>query len=461
MLIMYRFLIEDLKEWAARQGRKPLVLRGARQVGKSFLVRMLAEADFENLAEINFEQMPDAAELFASKQPNQIVSLLELRLNQSITPGKTLLFLDEIQAAPEVFASLRYFYEQMPQLHVIAAGSLLEFVLEEHTFSMPVGRIEYMHLGPMTFEEILLAMDMKKMVEFISRYKLPEPVPDSIHHELMRLVKDFCVIGGMPEAIKTFARTRSYLDIERVTGSILSTYRDDFAKYGRRFNARRIEKVFSKIPMLIGQKFMYSQIDREEKSRDIKQAMHALEDTKIIYRVLHSDANGIPLGAETNERHFKTVFLDVGLVCRACGLSMRDIQDADNIVLINSGAICEQLVAQHLLYSGQPFDLPSLFCWMRQRGGSNAEVDYLINQGTTIIPVEVKAGKSGSLKSLHYFLSEKHRDFALRFNADTPSIVAATTSISGMQPQPFRLLSLPFYLLGQTNRLCRENYKLV
>jgi hypothetical protein len=458
---MYRFLIEDLKEWAARPDRKPLVLRGARQVGKSFLVRMLAETAFENLAEVNFEQMPDAAELFASKRPEQIVSLVELRLNQSITPGKTLLFLDEIQATPEVFASLRYFYEQMPQLHVIAAGSLLEFVLQEHTFSMPVGRIEYMHLGPMTFEEFLLALDMKKMVEFLGRYTLAEPVPESIHHSLIRLVKEFCIVGGMPEAVKTYARTKSYLDTERVAAGILSTYRDDFAKYGQRVNTRRIEKVFSKIPLLIGQKLMYCQIDREEKSRDIKQAMRALEDAKIMYRVLHSDANGIPLGAETNERHFKTIFLDVGLVCRACGLTLMDIQDANSIVMINSGAICEQWVAQHLFYLGKSFDAPSLFCWMRQRGGSNAEVDYLITQGTAIIPVEVKAGKSGSLKSLHYFLSEKHRDFALRFNADTPSIVTATTSISGMQPQPFRLLSLPFYLVGQARRLCRENLQAV
>jgi uncharacterized protein len=454
---MYRYAIEDLKTWAARSDRKPLVLRGARQVGKSYLVRMLAEAVFDNVAEVNFEQMPDTAQLFESKVPQQIVSLLELRLNQSITVGKTLLFLDEIQAAPEVFAVLRYFYEQMPQLHVIAAGSLLEFVLEEHAFSMPVGRIEYMHLGPMTFEEFLLAMDMQKWVEFIGGYTLPASIPGPIHNELMRYVKDFCVIGGMPEAVRTYAKTKSYLDAERVLGNILSTYRGDFAKYGRRVNSRRIEKVFSSIPLLIGQKAMYSRIDREEKSRDVKQAIHALEYAKILYRVLHSDANGIPLGAEINESHFKPIFLDIGLACRACGLSMTDIQNIDNIVLINSGAICEQLVGQHLLYSGRYFDPPQLFCWLRQHGSANAEVDYLITQGMAIIPVEVKAGKSGSLRSLHLFLSEKHRNFALRYNADTPSIVAATTSVSGMAPQSFRLMSLPFYLIGQTRRLIREN----
>ena len=194
---MYRVLLEQINEWAGRKDRKPLILRGARQVGKSSLVRIAARDIGKSLAEINFEQTPEMAELFASKRPETIVSLLEVKLNQPIVPGKTLLFLDEIQAAPEVFASLRYFYEQMPELHVIAAGSLLEFMLEDHTFSMPVGRIEYMHLGPMTFEEFLLAMDKKRLLEFIQRFSLAEAIPGTIHHELMMLVKDFRVIRSL------------------------------------------------------------------------------------------------------------------------------------------------------------------------------------------------------------------------------------------------------------------------
>jgi predicted AAA+ superfamily ATPase len=453
---MYRFSLEQLKEWSTRQSRKPLVLRGSRQVGKSYLVRMFAKESFEALAEINFEQMPDVAELFDSKNPQTIVAHLESKLNQSIVPGKTLLFLDEIQAAPEVFAALRYFYEQMPSLHVIAAGSLLEFVLEEHTFSMPVGRIEYMHLGPMTFEEFLLALGKQKLLEFVQGYSLSEPMPRSIHNDLMTLIKDFCVIGGMPEAVQVYVNSNSYLECERVTSNILSTYRDDFTKYGQRVNSHRIEKVFSKTPLLIGQKFKYSQIDREEKTRDLKHALHLLEMARIVYRVPHSDANGLPLGAEINDRYFKTLFLDVGLVCRICGLSMADIQSVDDMMLINSGAICEQFVGQHLLYAGRSYESPQLFYWMRQQGSANAEVDYLLSLGTHIIPVEVKAGKSGSLKSVHVFINEKRRDFALRFNADLPSITEVKTSVSPMTPQPFRLLSLPFYLIGQAKRLCRE-----
>ncbi len=447
--------IRNLKEWTKRDIHKPLILRGARQVGKSFLVRMLVDEVFETLAEINFEQMPDVAELFISKQPERIIPLLELKLNLSIVPGKTLLFLDEIQVAPEVFASLRYFYEQIPQLHVIAAGSLLEFVLENHQFSMPVGRIEYMHLGPMTFEEFLLAMGKPKLMEFIQSYSFQTEIPDTIHNELLQYVKDFFVIGGMPEAVKEYSKTKSYLESQRVLSSILSTYRNDFNKYGHRVNNQRIEKVFSKIPNLVGSKFKYSQIDREEKSRDIKNTLHMLECARILYRVLHSDANGLPLGAEANERHFKIAFIDVGMLCRGCGLTMEDIQTSEYI-MINSGAVCEQFVAQHLLYSGKYYEEPQLFCWLRQHGSSSAEVDYLFSQGSHIIPVEVKAGKSGTLKSLHVFVNEKHCRFALRFYTGHPLISNVKTGVAGIKPFDFRLMSLPLYLIGQAKRLCNE-----
>ena len=454
---MYRFALEELKNWVSRQDRKPLVLRGARQVGKSYLAHMLADECFETLAEINFEQTPEMSELFISKQPERIIQLLELRLNFTIIPGRTLLFLDEIQAAPEVFAALRYFYEQMPQLHIIAAGSLLEFVLEDHQFSMPVGRIEYFHLGPMVFEEFLLAMGRQKLLDFLQSYSLPDTIPEPVGDELMQHVKDFCVIGGMPEAVSVYSKTKSYLESERVLSNILSTYRADFNKYGHRVNQQRIEKVFLKIPNLVGQKFKYSQVDREEKSRDLKDALHKLECARVVHRVVHSDANGVPLGAEINDRYFKTIFLDVGLLCRGAGISMSDIQSADDVMMINSGRVCEQFVGQHLLYSGMSYEEPQLFCWLRQRGSANAEVDYLLSQGTRIIPVEVKAGKSGALKSLHVFISEKQRDFALRFYTGKPLLGNARTSVSGLEPVNYRLLSLPFYLINQTKRLCRES----
>lgn len=453
---MYRNVLAYLQEWKDRKSRKPLVLRGARQVGKSYLVRELARTSFGSLAEINFEAMPDLADLFASNDPNVIVPLLETRLGMRIEPGRTLLFLDEMQAAPTVMVALRYFYEKLPQLHVVAAGSLLEFVLEEHSFPMPVGRIEYMHLGPMTFEEFLRAAGRDQLVDFLQRFRLPLEVPQSIHDELLRWVRIYLVTGGMPYVVQAYTKTGSFVEAERAGMEIVATYRDDFAKYGHRVQHRRVEKVFSMVPRLIAQKFMYTQVDREERSRDLKQALHLLELARVVHCVRHTHANGLPLAAETEDRHFKVIFLDVGLVARATGLSMDEVATVADIMVINSGALCEQFIGQHLAYAGQPFAEPELFCWMRQERSANAEVDYLLPFGTRIVPVEVKAGKAGSLRSLHVFVDEKGCDFALRFNAGLPSLLDGHTCLRDKPAKSFRLLSLPLYLVGQTRRLCKE-----
>jgi predicted AAA+ superfamily ATPase len=453
---MNRIALSYIAEWKDRATRKPLVIRGARQVGKSFLVRMAAKELFSNLLEINFERMPDAASLFASKSPKTILPLLEARFNSPVEPGKTLLFLDEIQAAPEVFASLRYFLEELPGLHVIAAGSLLEFMLEEHSFSMPVGRIEYMHLGPMTFEEFLLALGREKLQQWLSTFTLGEDVPEAIHRELLGFMRQYCVVGGMPEAVSAFARTGSYQECEHVQQVILSTYRDDFSKYSTKAEHRRIEKIFTAVPRLVGRKFMYSHVDRDDRSRELGVALHLLCLARVTHQIKHSHGNGVPLGAEADDRTFKMLFLDVGLLCRSCGLRVLDIQNAADLILVNDGAVCEQLVGQQLLQSGTFYEEPSLHCWMRDKPNANAEVDYLMACGPTVIPVEVKAGATGRLKSLHLFLSEKHSGFGLRFNSDIPSLLDSPTNPVNSNTKSFRLLSLPLYMLGQTRRLCSE-----
>jgi predicted AAA+ superfamily ATPase len=417
---------------------------------------MLAERSFEHLLELNLEFETDAASLFASKNPATIIPLLEARFEVPVKPGTTLLFLDEIQAAPELLACLRYFYERMPELHVIAAGSLLDLALEQHSFSMPVGRIEYMHLGPMTFEEFLLAFGKERLVGFLRGLPVGEVVPEAIHVELMRLVRQFLVIGGMPASLETFTRSRNHRESEAVRQGILSTFRDDFAKYASRVSHRRLERVFAKVPLMVGSKFMYSRVDREERSRDLRRALEQLCMARVTHRVHHTAANGLPLGAEADDRRFKVLFMDVGLLGRSCGLSAVDLEVAGDVMLVNAGAVCEQFVGQHLLHAGEPHDEPELFCWMRQKRGSSAEVDYLLSVGGTIFPVEVKAGRTGSLKSLHLFLREKRRDFGLRFNTDLPSLLVAETSLADGRNRPFRLLSLPLYLVGQARRLCRE-----
>ncbi len=456
---MYRAAFEYLKAWKGKSNRKPLVIRGARQVGKSYLVRSFARQCGYELFEINFEQDHDTADCFLSNQPDQILSLLELKRGQKIVPGKTLLFLDEIQAAPKVFSSLRYFYEQVPGIHMVAAGSLLEFVLENHTFSMPVGRIEYLHLGPMTFKEFLGGINRENLADLLEAASLVQPVPDVLHKELMQLFRLYLFIGGMPESIGVYADNRSLLEVDAVKHGILQTYQDDFNKYGQRIDPVRIRKVFMRLPFLVGNKLKYVHLDATGKSTDLKNILHLLALAKLYYPVFHSSANGIPLGAQYNEKFQKPLFLDVGLLMSACGMTLGDIETLQDTALINSGALCEQFVGQHLLYRNPMFMAPELFYWCREKRQASSEIDYVISSGATVIPVEVKAGKTGTLKSLHVFVKEKKLKFGLRFNADVMSLVSVPLALPHVKGA-FNLLSLPLYMVEEADRLLKESHNI-
>jgi len=259
-----------LDQWKVRDNRKPLIIRGARQVGKTYLVRLLAKK-FENLIEINFERYPELAELFSSNDPVEIIGLLELHFGTQIKPGSTLLFLDEIQAKPEILSTLRYFYEDMANLHVIAAGSLLEFALEQPTFSIPVGRIEYLFLGPMQFEEFLAATGNDTLVQFLNEFTLNNKIPEVIHNQLLKHLRTFMITGGMPEVVKRFCQTGSWQECEIVKNSIVTTFQNDFNKYGKRMDSDVLYDLFRKIPVQVGQKFKYVNINRYQRAAVGKQ----------------------------------------------------------------------------------------------------------------------------------------------------------------------------------------------
>ena len=450
---MYRFASEYLKKWKSIKRRKPLVIRGARQVGKTYLVRSFAGEHFDRLLEINFEQEPDIALLFSSNKPHKIIQLLELQFNIPISDGKTLIFLDEVQAAPEVLSSLRYFYEEIPEQYIIAAGSLLEFAFEETSFSMPVGRIEYLYLGPMQFEEFLLASGKDNLVSFLSNFNYQDNIPNPVHLQLVELMRAFFVTGGMPDPVSTYLETRSWQECESVKHSLFTTFQDDFNKYGRRVRNQRLQLLFKKIPLVVGNKFKYVNIDRHERAGDLAKALNLLCLAHLAYRVQHSSCTGIPLGATADAKKFKIIFLDVGIMSTACGLNLLDYEKVEDVMLVNSGSICEQYIGQHLLFSQQFFKEPELHYWVREKKGSSAEVDYVIAEGPRIVPVEVKAGKSGTLKSLQIFIEEKHPGICVRFNSEHPSFFKGLTTLPDRQNTVFRLLSLPLYMVGQTRRL--------
>ena len=452
---MYRKALHDLIDWKDRPSRKPLIIRGARQVGKTWLVRKFA-GQFGNLVEINFDKNPEKAQLFAGRDISRGLQLLQIDCNTEIVPGKTLLFLDEIQAVPEMLPLLRYFYEEQSDLHVIAAGSLLEFLLADHDFAMPVGRVEYLHLGPMDMEEFLLALGQERMTKFLKDYSLNEPIPESIHLSLLNFLKLFWIVGGMPAAVAWYGNSGQLAEAIREHAAILQTYEDDFSKYRKRIYPERLRKVFRRIPALIGNKLKYVRLDPEERSRELSDSLHLLEMARVIYRVRHSAGNGVPLGAEAKERDFKPLFLDIGLVSTSLGLTLPGLEVVDDLLMVNNGALAEQFVGQHLLYDGPGYEKPQLFYWNREQKSSSAEVDYLITHEDKVVPVEVKAGTTGALKSLQVFVAEKKSPVALRFNAMPPSCSRQKTGVAGKDNVPFLLISLPLYLVGQAGSLIAE-----
>ena len=449
---MYRNALQDLIDWKDRPRRKPLIVRGARQVGKTWLVREFA-AQFENLIEINFDKNPEKAQLFVGRDLNRGLELLQIDTDTEILPGKTLLFFDEIQAAPEMLPLLRYFYEERADIHVIAAGSLLEFLLADHDFSMPVGRVEYLYLGVMDMEEFLMALGQQKLTGFLNNYTLDDSIPEPIHRSLLNYLKLFLVVGGMPAAVAGYAHSGKVSDAIREHAAILQTYEDDFSKYQKRIYPERLRKVFRRIPALIGNKLKYVNLDPEERSKELADSLHLLEMARVISLVKHSAGNGIPLGAEVRERVFKPLFLDVGLVSTSLGLSLPGLEVVDDLLMVNKGALAEQFIGQHLLYAGSNYEKPQLFYWNREQKSSSAEVDYLIAYEDKVIPVEVKSGKTGTLKSLQVFVTEKKSSVALRFNAMPPSSSQQKTAIAGKEKVPYRFVSLPLYLVGQSRRL--------
>ena len=447
----------ELVAWTDRADRKPLIVRGARQVGKTYLVEVFGKAHFPSVLTVNLEQKEDLHSLFDRMEATRIVQELSLYFNQPIEPGRTLLFLDEIQACPKAIACLRYFHEEIPDLHVVAAGSLLDFALREFRHSMPVGRIEYLHLYPMSFQEFLQAMGEDAVAKHLDAYHVGDDIGDAVHRKVRDLLRTYFFVGGMPSAVAAYAERRDLLEVQRALAFIATTLQDDFAKYGTRAQQRNMRYVLRYVPRNIGRKLRYVNISREARSADLRTALELLELSRVVTLVRHTSGNGIPLGAEASESYFKPLLMDIGLCNNLCGLSL---PDASELLTVQEGGLAEQFVGQELHASGPAFQEHPLFYWHREQKNANAEVDYLQAHENQIVPVEVRAGSSGSLKSLQVFLSEKKRDFAARLNMDKPSIGSFTAAIggkNGTRNLTYTLLSLPLYLAGQLDRVLHEH----
>jgi predicted AAA+ superfamily ATPase len=415
MSYLQRNIDTDLLEWKNSNDRKPLLLRGARQVGKSSAVRELGK-QFDFFFEINFENkdFASAKKVFERhSDPHLICDELTALFEIPIVAGKTLLFLDEIQSCVDAISALRYFYEQMPELHIVAAGSLLEFALWKIP-SYAVGRVRSMYMYPFSFEEFLKAMQRNVLLEKLQETNPENPLSDETHNKLKELFLRFIVIGGMPEVVSKYASGGTLLDCQNILDELMETLFNDFAKYKQQVPAIRLEEVFSAIIAQTGQKFTYSQAATSANQIQLKDSIELLKMAGLVYSAMHSSANGLPLAAETNPRYRKLMILDTGIYQRFLRLDLTHLLLDEKIEQINKGALAEMFVGIELVKS-QNNRLPAeLYYWQREKGGSTAEVDYVIQLGQEIVPVEVKAGTKGTMQSMFLFLEEKQRPYGIR-----------------------------------------------
>jgi predicted AAA+ superfamily ATPase len=415
-----RLIDKYLIQWKDTESRKPLLVRGARQVGKSSAIRNLG-AGFETFVEINFEELPQAGLAFVTDlNPVRIVQELSAFTGKEIKPGHCLLFLDEIQACPQAISALRFFYEKMPDLHVIAAGSLLEFALQDLP-SFGVGRLRSLFMYPFSFAEFLLALKENQLLSFILQANENQALPAILHQKTLDLMKKFWVTGGMPEVVKAYAAGQQFPEIQSIQNDLIQTYRSDFAKYNRLVPSQRIRTVFDSVVHQSGGKFMFSKADETANHGQVKQAVELLLLAGLVLPVIHSAGNGLPLGAEANFKKQKMMLLDTGLQMSSNHLEIKDILFAGDTDFVNKGWLAEQFWGLEYLKYSSPFIQNQLYYWHREAANSNAEVDFIIQFQNKVIPVEVKASGSGRMQSLRQFLKEKKAEFGFRFSAENYS----------------------------------------
>lgn len=431
---MKRLIEQELLKWKVSSHRKPLVLRGARQVGKTWLVEQFLAKEFEGFVKIDLERRRDLHAVFGENlDPKRILNLLELATSK-IIPGKTLLFLDEVQACPRAIMALRYFFEEIPDLHIVAAGSLLEFAFDE--ISIPVGRLHYLSIYPMTFGEYLMAQGKEAMAEHIQ--SPPSAASPPAHEQILSELKNYFFTGGMPECVKTWRDTSSLRTVAEVQTDILASYRDDFAKYTPKTDPHCLDAVLFNVAKSVGEQLKYTRINEANTGPTNRKALELLTKARIVHKIFSCNPSGLPLGATANPQKFKAAFLDIGLMQRLCQVPVdTEIRQTD-LLAIYRGKLAEQFVAQELLATGSG----ELFYWSREKRASNAEIDYLVVRNGKIYPVEVKSGAAGALRSLHLMLQTY---------PDSPAGIVLSSRDYDVLPAQ-KLIFLPLYCTAILNR---------
>lgn len=437
-MYLARTIDSALVSWKNEPDRKPLMLRGARQTGKTSAVRHLAEG-FRHFVAVDFERDISARSFFDNDfDVSAICAKIEMRYGTPILDGQTLLFFDEIQTCPRAIEAIRYFREERPGLHVVATGSLLEFAFRE-IGDFGVGRIRSAFLHPFSFREFAAALGESRLLDGARNCAFDRPLDPALHARLLDLLKTFLVTGGMPAAVARYVRTRSLLAAQREQDDILTALKADFGKYKKRVPPERIRAAFASVVRQAGSKFVYTDASAGLDYRKSKEATDLLELARLVIRVDASRANGVPLGGDIDPKRNKFLLLDTGLYLRESGLDVGAwIADAPGD-FVNRGRLAELFAGLELVKAGDPFAETRLHYWQREVRGSNAKVDYLLQNGSSILPVEVKSGTRGAMQSLHLFLAEKKAPLGLRVSQENFAAYG-----------PVRVL--PLYLAGEWRR---------
>jgi len=446
-IMFKRLIIKGLQDWRNSVEHLPLVVRGTRQVGKTTLIHQFGET-FSNYLYLNLERSEDK-ELMETKMPlRDLVTLLFVRLGKDRRQGDTLIFIDEIQNSPQTVARLRYFYEDMPELYVVAAGSLLENIVDVNV-SFPVGRVDYLPVRPCSFREFLVATGRENQIEVM---RMPE-YTTPFHNEYMSFFNQYCLVGGMPEAVQHFADTQDLLSVEKVYRRLLRGYMDDVEKYAK--TSKMTETV--RFLMQYGWYQAGAVIKlgnfagSEYRSREVAEAFRLLQKAMLLELVYPSTSTRIPALPE-HRRMPKLFWMDTGMLNYAAKIRT-EIISANNLLDVWKGRIGEQIVAQELLTLNNDINQTRSF-WTKGKGDSGAEVDLTWVVDSHLIPIEVKTGHNSHLRSLHSFIDEAPIDLAVRVWSGPFSIDDVVTTI---KRKKFRLLNIPFYLVGELENIVRKN----
>lgn len=432
---MYRYAIEELKKWKSRKNRKPMILEGARQVGKTWLMKEFGATEFEDIAYINFDSNSQMRELFAGDLAvERIITGLELYVGKKINAEKTLLIFDEVQEVPRALSALKYFCEDAPEYHIVCAGSLLGIALHEGT-SFPVGKVEFMKLYPLSFKEFLLATGKERFVRALEAHDFG--LVTSFKQTYIEALKQYYYIGGMPEVVAAFAENSDFNEVREIQQRILNAYEQDFSKHAPNNIVPKIRMVWNNIPSQLAKenrKFIYGLIREGARAKDFETAIMWLADCGLVYQVYRVTSPGLPLKAYADMKAFKLFLLDVGLLSCMTGLRQKTLLEGGEVFKEFKGALTEQYVMQELAAKKGI----GVYYYTNER--SSAEVDFLVDDGEDVIPVEVKAETNLMAKSLKYY------------NEKNSPRISVRSSMADYRKED-SLLNLPLYAISELRPL--------